>query len=155
MKAITPCLWLDSGAEDAAEFYVSVFKDGKILDTATYLTETPSNKPVGSVLTVTLEIGGQPFMLLNGGPIFTQSEAVSFVIPCDTQEEMDYYYDALSAHPESEICGWVKDKFGVSWQVVPSMYDEFMKSADPEKKKRVMQKVLDSKRLNIEELKSA
>jgi predicted 3-demethylubiquinone-9 3-methyltransferase (glyoxalase superfamily) len=152
MKKITPCLWLDSGAEDAANFYVSVFPNSKILQTEKYLSETPSNKPVGSVVTVTIDLDGNEFMLLNGGPYFKITEAVSFIIPCDDQKEMDYYYDKLSVDPESEVCGWLKDKYGVSWQLLPTEYEKIMSTSDEATKKRVWDKMMNMKRLNLAEL---
>ena len=155
MKKITPCIWLDNEAEEAANFYVSVFPNSKITYTEKYLTETPSNKPIGSILDITVELDGNEFMLLNGGPFFKVSEAVSFIIPCEDQKEMDYYYDKLSVDPEAEVCGWLKDKFGVSWQVVPTKYVEMVKAADDDKKKRMMEKLLQMKRLNLAELENA
>ncbi len=156
MKKLTTCIWLDNEAEEAANFYVSVFPDSKIIQTDKYLSETPSNKPIGSVLTVTLEILGEnEFMLLNGGPYFKVSEAISFVIPCKDQAEMDYYYDKLSADPEAEVCGWLKDKFGVSWQIIPHNYNELMNSADEGKRKRMWDKVMQMKKFNLAELENA
>ena len=155
MKKITPCLWMDSQAEEAANFYVSIFKDSKITQIDRYLTETPSDKPIGSVITVTLEIEGNEFMLLNGGPTFKLSEAISFIIPCDTQEEIDYYYDKLSASTTDEMCGWLKDKFGVSWQILPNQYVKVMQSTDESAKKRLMEKIMEMKRINLAELELA
>jgi predicted 3-demethylubiquinone-9 3-methyltransferase (glyoxalase superfamily) len=155
MKKITPCIWFDSEAEEVANFYVSIFPNSKIKNVEKYVTETPSNKPIGSVITVTFELDGNEFMTLNGGSYFKVSEATSFIIPCDTQKEMDYYYEKLSAEPDSEVCGWLKDKFGVSWQVIPSDYDEMMKSASDDSKKKAMEALLKMKRLNIEKLKKA
>ena len=145
-QKIYPCLWFDNEAEEAAKFYVSVFKDSKILETAPYLTQTPSNKPVGSVLTVSFELNGQKFIALNGGSFFKISEAVSFVIECQDQEEIDYYWEKLSAVPESEQCGWCKDKFGVSWQVVPENIDELTKT------KGGMEALLDMHKIDIQKL---
>jgi predicted 3-demethylubiquinone-9 3-methyltransferase (glyoxalase superfamily) len=148
-QKIYPCLWFDNEAEDAAKFYTAVFKDSRILETAPYLTKTPSNKPVGSVLTVSFELNGQKFIALNGGSFFKINEAVSFVIECKDQEEIDYYWGKLSAVPESEQCGWCKDKFGVSWQVVPESIDELTKS------KEGMEVLLEMKKIDIKKLEEA
>jgi predicted 3-demethylubiquinone-9 3-methyltransferase (glyoxalase superfamily) len=152
MKQITPCIWLDSEAEEAANFYVSVFPNSKITHVDTYLTDTPSDKPIGSVLTVSFELNGNKFMTLNGGPIFKANEAISFIIPCEDQEEMDYYYEKLSHFPESEVCGWLKDKYGISWQLSPKQLEEIMTSPDDAAKKRTMDALLEMKRLDIDEL---
>lgn len=128
MKQITPCLWFDSEAEDAAKFYTSVFPNSKITETVPYISETPSNKPIGSTMLVNLEINGQPFTLLNGGPYFKISEAISFQVFCKDQAEIDSYWEKLSAVKESEQCGWCKDKFGVSWQIVPEDIGELLKT---------------------------
>jgi predicted 3-demethylubiquinone-9 3-methyltransferase (glyoxalase superfamily) len=149
MQKITPCLWFDNEAEDAANYYVSVFPNSKILEVVPYNTETPSNKPIGSTLLVNFEINGQSFTAMNGGPFFKINEAVSFQIPCKDQEELDFYYEKLSAVPESEQCGWLKDKFGVSWQVVPENMGELIKT------EAQMKALLDMKRINIEALKNA
>ncbi len=146
---------MDNEAEEAANFYVSVFPNSKIIRTEKYLTDTPSNKPIGSVLTVEFELDGNKFMILNGGTFFKVSEAVSFVIPCKDQKEMDYYYDKLSADPSAEICGWLKDKFGVSWQLNPQFLIDTMDSSDEDKKKRVFAALLEMKRLNVAELEAA
>lgn len=148
MKPITPCFWFDSQAEEAANFYTSVFPNSKIIERVPYLTETPSNKPVGSVMLVNIEINGQPFTLLNGGPYFKISEAISFQIFCKDQLEIDSYWEKLSAVPESEQCGWVKDKFGVSWQIVPENIGELLKD------EKAMEVFLDMKKIDIERLKN-
>lgn len=162
MQKIIPCLWYDSEAEEAAKFYVEVFngnpkkeKDSKVLETSYYQAETPSNKPIGSVLTVKFELEGQEYVALNGGPEFKFNEAISLMIQCDTQEEIDYFSEKLSAVPEAEICGWLKDKYGVSWQVNATILDEMIRDKDPQKAKRVTEAMLEMKRLNIEELKKA
>lgn len=152
MTKITPCIWLDSQAEEAANFYVSVFKNSKILQTDRYLAETPSNKPIGSVITVTIDLDGNEFMLLNGGPYFKINEAISFIIPVDTQEEIDYYYEKMSTDPSAEVCGWLKDKFGISWQVQPNKYVEVMKSSDEAKKLKAFNAVMDMKRFDLNKL---
>ena len=128
MQKITPCLWFDSEAEDAAKFYTSVFPNSKILNIVPYISETPSNKPVGSVMTVDFELNGQRFTALNGGPFFKINEAISFQVFCKDQTEIDSYWEKLSAVPESEQCGWCKDKFGVSWQIIPENIGELVKS---------------------------
>lgn len=152
---ITPCIWLDSQAEEAANFYVSVFKNAKILQIDKYLADTPSNKPIGSVITVTIAIDGNEFMLLNGGPYFKINEAISFIIPVDTQEEIDYYYEKMSTDPSAEVCGWLKDKFGISWQVQPNQYANIMKSSDDSKKLKAFNAVMDMKRFDLNKLEEA
>lgn len=154
-KLVT-CLWLDDEAEEMVEFYKGIFKENfKEGDKTFYTTETPSNKPIGSVLTYEFEIFGQPFMALNGGADFKFNEAVSFIINCKDQEELDYYWNALSADPESEVCGWCKDKFGLSWQINPTRLDEMIKSPDTEAAKRAMDAMLKMKKLDIAELEKA
>jgi predicted 3-demethylubiquinone-9 3-methyltransferase (glyoxalase superfamily) len=162
MKKIVPCLWFDNEAEEAAKFYVDIFngsptkeKESKVLDTTYLAAETPSNKPIGSVLTVEFELEGQKYMALNGGPEFKFTEALSLIIECYTQEEIDYYTEKLSAVPEAEICGWVKDKYGVSWQISPKLLDEMLKDKDKEKAKRATEAMLKMKKLDIAELEKA
>ncbi len=149
MLNITPCLWFDSEAEEAAKFYTSIFPNSKILETVPYLTETPSNKPVGSVLTVDFEINGQHFTGLNGGPFFKFNEAISFQVFCKDQAEIDSYWEKLSAVPESEQCGWCKDKFGVSWQIVPENMGDLVKT------EAGMKALLDMKKIDIAKLQEA
>ena len=127
MQSITPCLWFNSEAEEAANFYVSVFPNSKITEVVHAPADTPSG-PKGSLLLVNIEINGQPFTLLNGGPYFKISEAISFQVFCKDQAEIDAYWEKLSAVPESEQCGWCKDKFGVSWQIVPENIGELIKT---------------------------
>jgi predicted 3-demethylubiquinone-9 3-methyltransferase (glyoxalase superfamily) len=146
---------MNNEAEEAANFYVSVFPNSKINRIEKYVTETPSNKPIGSVLTVVFELDGNEFMTLNGGPDFKANEAISFIIPCENQEEVDYFYEKLSAVPESEICGWLKDKYGVSWQLIPKDFEKIMEEADEKTKKRLMDTLLKMKRMNISELMEA
>lgn len=154
-KLVT-CLWLDNEAEEMVAFYKSVFKDNfKEGDKTFYITETPSNKPIGSVLTYEFEIFGNRFMALNGGADLKLNEAVSFVINCENQEEIDYYWNALSAYPENEVCGWCKDRFGVSWQINPIRLDQMLKSEDKEAAKRAMDAMLKMKKLVIEDLEKA
>jgi predicted 3-demethylubiquinone-9 3-methyltransferase (glyoxalase superfamily) len=158
MKNFTPCLWFDTQAEEAAKFYTSVFKNSKITGITHYDEESskPSGMPVGTVLTVSFEINGQKFLGLNGGPMFKLSEAISFIIPCDTQEELDDYWAKLTADGgEESYCGWLKDKFGLSWQVGPAKIEEWMNDPDRTKAARVMKAVLGMRKLNIAELEAA
>lgn len=157
MHKIVPCLWFDKEAEEAAKFYASVFKNSKIGRISYYGKEgfEVHGMPEGTVLTVEFELDGQPFTGLNGGPHFKFSEAVSFIINCENQEEVDYFMDKLSAVKEAEQCGWVKDRFGLSWQVVPTILDELLSDPDKEKAGRVMTAMLQMKRIDIEALKRA
>ena len=152
---ITPCLWFDKEAEDAAKFYVSIFKDSKINGTSRYGKEGYEihGQKEGTVMTVDFNLNGQPFIGLNGGPHIKFTEAVSFTIPCDTQEEIDFYWEKLTAGGEEGPCGWLKDKFGLSWQVVPTILPKLLK--DPEKSGRVMNAFMKMKKFDIEKLKSA
>jgi predicted 3-demethylubiquinone-9 3-methyltransferase (glyoxalase superfamily) len=151
-RKIAPCLWFDNEAEQAARFYVSVFPNSKIKHIEKYSVDTPSNKPLGSVMTVTFELDGNEFMALNGGPFFKFNEAVSLIVPCENQKEIDYYYKKLSADPKAEICGWLRDKFGLSWQLIPKGFDKMMKSTNSEKKKRLMKALLEMKRIDMDKL---
>src|SRR6185369_10869121 len=119
MPKITPFLWFDKQAEEATKYYINIFPDAKILETTYYAADNPSNLPKGSVMTISFELDGQNFTALNGGPVFTFNEAISFSVACKDQAEIDRYWAALSAVPESEQCGWCKDKFGLSWQIIP------------------------------------
>lgn len=149
MQKITPFLWFDNQAEDAAKFYVSVFKDSKMGQVSRYGEGMPG--PAGSVMTAGFEIEGQAFIALNGGPVFKFTEAVSFVVNCDTQKEIDHYWDKLTAGGGKEVqCGWLKDKFGLSWQIVPSALPELVKKSD-----KVMQALLHMKKLDISVLERA
>jgi predicted 3-demethylubiquinone-9 3-methyltransferase (glyoxalase superfamily) len=153
-QKIVPNLWFDGQAEEAAEFYISVFKNGSILSKSHY----PENSPgeAGTVMTVEWELGGQRFVGINGGPQFKFDEAVSFQITCEDQDEVDYYWDALTADGGAEgPCGWVKDKFGLSWQVVPKGMDEVFSHPDKERASRAMQAMLKMKKLDIAELERA
>jgi predicted 3-demethylubiquinone-9 3-methyltransferase (glyoxalase superfamily) len=159
MPSITPCLWFDDNADEAARFYTSVFKNSKIINTTRY-TEAGREihgKPPGSVLTVEFELDGQPFTALNGGPVFKFNEAVSFQISCRTQEEVDYYWVKLSegGDENAQQCGWLKDKFGVSWQIVPTVLAELLGGPDTAKSNRVMAALLKMKKLDIEALERA
>jgi len=150
-QKITPFLWFDSNAEEAANFYVSVFKNAKIGEVSRYGDAGPG--PKGSVMVATFEIEGQKFIALNGGPLFKFTEAVSFVINCETQEEIDYYWDQLTSNGGQEsMCGWLKDKFGLSWQVVPTDIAALMTG---EKANAVMQAVLQMKKLDLAKMKQA
>ncbi|HEX2022461.1 MAG TPA: VOC family protein [Candidatus Thermoplasmatota archaeon] len=151
---LTPCLWFDKNALEAAEFYVSVFPRSRITDVLRSPADNPSTKK-GEVLLVEFKLDGKPFQALNGGPYFKLSEAVSFVVDCKDQAEMDRYYDALSAVPEAEQCGWVKDKFGVSWQLTPRALVRLLASRDAAKAQRVMEAMLPMKRLDVAALEAA
>ncbi len=148
MQKITPFLWFDKEAAEAAKFYASIFKGSKIKD-----SRVLKNTPSGTVEIVTVELLGQEFTLMSAGPFFKFNEAVSFVVPCDTQEEIDYYWEKLSADPKAEQCGWLKDKYGLSWQIVPTMLAEMQKDKDPEKVARVTEAFLKMKKFDIGELK--
>ncbi|MFH2135482.1 MAG: VOC family protein [Pseudomonadota bacterium] len=150
MQKITTFLWFDKEAAEAARFYTSVFKDAKIIDSTT-LEDTPS----GTVEIVTIELLGQTFQLMNAGSLFKFNEAISFMVNCDTQEEIDYYWDKLSAVPEAEACGWLKDKFGVSWQIVPTVMWEMQKSKDKQKLARLTDAFLKMKKFDIATLRQA
>ena len=156
---IAPCLWFDDQAEEAARFYTSVFKNSKIVRTSHY-TEAGHEvhgRPPGSVMTVDFELDGISFTALNGGPHFKFNEAVSLQVNCDTQEEIDYYWDKLSAGGDlrAQQCGWLKDKYGLSWQVVPVIMSDLMSDSDKRKAGRVMEAMLKMKKLDIAELERA
>ena len=158
-QKITPCLWFDDQAEEAARFYTGIFKNSKIVKTSRY-TEAGQEihgRPPGSVMTVSFELDGQAFTALNGGPVFKFNEAISFQINCDTQEEVDHYWSKLSAggDEKAQQCGWLKDKYGVSWQVVPTILPEMLKDPDPAKAARAMEAMLQMKKLDIAKLKRA
>jgi predicted 3-demethylubiquinone-9 3-methyltransferase (glyoxalase superfamily) len=153
MQKITPFLWFDNNAEEAANFYVSVFKNSKILNVARYSDVGPG--PKGTVMTAEFELDGQEFVALNAGPTFKFTEAISFVVNCETQEEVDYYWERLSEGGEKSHCGWLKDKFGLSWQVTPTILGKLMADKDQEKANRVMQAMLKMDKLDIEPLQRA
>lgn len=157
MQQIVPCLWFDNQAEEAAKFYVETFKNSSINETSYYMEEGQEihGQAAGTVLTVEFELNGQAFTALNGGPAFKFNEAVSFQVFCDDQEEVDYYWNTMSAVPESEQCGWLKDKFGVSWQITPTILSKLLADPDKAKAQRVMRAMLQMKKLNISELKAA
>jgi predicted 3-demethylubiquinone-9 3-methyltransferase (glyoxalase superfamily) len=153
MPRITPNLWFDTQAQQAAEFYVSIFPGSEITDTTYYGEAGPG--PTGTVLTVEFTLDGQPFVGINGGPHFTFDEAVSFMITCDEQDEVDYYWDALTAGGEESQCGWLKDKFGLSWQVCPSGMAEVLNDADPERANRAMKAMLGMRKIDVAALRAA
>jgi len=160
MQKITPFLWFDGQAEDAVKFYTSIFKDSKIGRILRYGEETAkvseSGQPVGSVLTIEFEIEGQKFVALNGGPQFKFNESISFVINCKTQEEVDYFWEKLTANGgEESACGWLRDKFGLSWQVTPTVLVDMLHEKDAAKAERVMHAMLQMKKIDIKTLKDA
>ena len=154
MPKITPFLWFDNSAEQAAQFYTSIFRNSKILQTSRYPEGAPG--PKGSVMTVKFELNGQEFIALNGGPHFKFNEAISFVVDCETQKEIDEYWEKLTSGGGKEVqCGWLKDKYGLSWQIVPAALGQLMADKDPKKAKRVMQAMMKMVKLDIEALKKA
>ena len=153
MNAITPCLWFDTEGEEAATFYTSVFPNSRILDIARYGSAGP--RPEGSVMTVDFELDGQKFVALNGGPDFTFNEAVSFQVTCETQDEVDTFWSKLSEGGEEGPCGWLKDKFGLSWQIVPTVLLELVADPDREKSQRVMAAMLQMRKIEIDGLERA
>lgn len=159
MQKIIPCLWFNNQAEKAAAFYTSIFANSKIISISRYgeAGYEVHGRPAGSVMTVAFELDGQAFTALNGGPVFTFNEAVSLQIMCETQKEVDYYWDKLSAggDEKAQQCGWLKDKFGLSWQVVPAILIELLNDPDPEKSQRTMTAMLQMKKIDIDELKRA
>jgi predicted 3-demethylubiquinone-9 3-methyltransferase (glyoxalase superfamily) len=158
MQKITPFLWFDHQAEEAAKFYTSVFENSKVGKILRYdeAAAKAAGGPVGSVLTIEFEIEGQKFTALNGGPEFKFNEAISFVVNCDTQEEVDYFWEKLSADGGQESqCGWLKDKFGVSWQIVPTVLIEMLQDKDSEKSEPVMKAMLQMQKIDIKTLKEA
>jgi predicted 3-demethylubiquinone-9 3-methyltransferase (glyoxalase superfamily) len=154
---ITPCLWFDSEAEDAAKFYTSIFKDSKIGKTSRFGKEgfEVHGRKAGTVMTVEFEVGGQKFVALNGGPHFKFNEAVSFQIHCDTQQEIDYFWKKLTEGGEESRCGWLKDKFGLSWQVVPRALPQMLMDENSEKAQLVMRSILQMRKIDLAALKQA
>ncbi len=150
---ITPFLWFDDQAEEAAKFYASIFKRSKIGKMTRYGNAGP--RPAGTVMTVPFRLDGQAFIALNGGPQFTFTEAVSFVVNCETQEEIDYFWEKLSAGGEEVQCGWLKDKYGLSWQIVPTALSKMLQDRDPAKANRVMSAMLQMVKIDINRLKQA
>ena len=153
MTKLTPCLWFDTQGEEAADFYTSVFANSRILDVSRYGEAGP--RPAGTVMTVSFELDGQKFLALNGGPQFVFNEAISFQIDCRTQEEVDHYWDRLGEGGEEGPCGWLKDRYGVSWQVVPRRLSELLGDPDPETSQRVMGAMLQMGKIDIAALEDA
>lgn len=153
MQTIVPCLFFDGKAEQAVNFYKSVFKNAKVGHISRYGDNMPM--PKGSVMTAELEIEGQKFLALNGPPMFTFSPAISFMVNCETQQDIDYYWDKLSEGGETQQCGWLKDKFGLSWQIVPNEMPHLMGSASPAQSQKMMEAVMTMTRLDIAALKQA
>jgi len=156
-QKITPFLWFDDKAEEAAKFYTSIFKNSKIGNITRYDEEAagPTGRPAGSVMTVDFQLAGKEFVALNGGPMFKFTEAISFVVNCENQEEVDYFWSKLSAGGEESRCGWLKDKFDLSWQVVPTVLTEMLTDKDTAKAKRVMHAMLQMDKIDIAVLKKA
>jgi predicted 3-demethylubiquinone-9 3-methyltransferase (glyoxalase superfamily) len=157
MRQLTPHLWFDDQAEDAAKFYTEIFKNSKILATARYpkAAEEVSGKPAGSVMTVEFEIEGQRFVALNGGPDFKFNESVSFMIPCADQAEVDYFWERLTDGGEESVCGWLKDRFGLSWQVVPERLNEMLEDKDQRKVEAVTASFMNMRKLDLATLEEA
>ncbi len=157
MQKITPFLWFDDNAEEAVKFFTSIFKNSKIGKIARYdkAGEKAAGRPAGSVMTIEFQLEGQEFVALNGGPHFKFTEAISFVVNCQTQEEVDYYWEKLSEEGKEVQCGWLKDKYGLSWQIVPTILGELLSDKNAAKSQRVMQAMLEMVKLDIEKLKEA
>jgi predicted 3-demethylubiquinone-9 3-methyltransferase (glyoxalase superfamily) len=153
MQKITPFLWFDDQAEEAMNFYVSLFKNSKVISTTRYGDEGPG--PKGAVMTATFQLDGQELIALNGGPEFKFTEAISFFVNCETQEEVDGLWDKLSEGGEEGRCGWLKDKYGLSWQIVPTVLGELLNDTDPAKSQRVMKAMLQMNKIDIAGLKRA
>jgi predicted 3-demethylubiquinone-9 3-methyltransferase (glyoxalase superfamily) len=159
IQKITPCLWFDDQAEEAAKFYTAIFNNSKIVSMTRYgeAGHEIHGRPAGTVMTVAFELDGHAFTALNGGPMFKFNEAISFQVSCETQEELDYYWEKLSegGDREAQQCGWLKDKYGASWQVIPNVLLEMLTNPDSKKSQRVMKSMLRMKKIDIEELKRA
>lgn len=158
MQKITPCLWFDTQAEEAAEFYVSIFKGSKILNVSHYSDAAlkASGMPPGTVMTAAFQLQGQSFLALNGGPMFRFTEAISLMVNCDSQEEIDYFWEKLTADGgEESMCGWLKDKYGLSWQIVPAAIEKLMSGPDKAKSVRVMEALLKMRKIDLKILESA
>ena len=153
MQKISSCLWFDTEGEEAAAFYTSVFPNSRIVDVAHYGSAGP--RPEGTVMAVSFELNGQPFVALNGGPEFTFDEAISFQVHCDSQEEVDSFWNTLSEGGEEGPCGWLKDRYGLSWQIVPTVLFELLGDPDREKSQRVMAAMLEMKKIEIADLEQA
>jgi len=157
MQKITPFLWFDDKAEEAVNFYVSIFKNSKITSITRYgeAGSEVAGRPEGTVMTIAFQLEGQEFVALNGGPVFTFSPAISFVVNCETQEEVDKLWEKLSEGGEIVECGWLKDKYGVSWQIVPTILGEMLQDKNAEKSERVMKAMLQMKKIEIAGLEQA
>ena len=159
LQKITPCLWFDNQAEEAANYYTSIFKNSKIGRIARYGKEGYEihGRSEGTVMTVEFEIGGQAFTALNGGPMFKFNEAISFQVHCETQKDVDYYWEKLSegGDKNAQQCGWLKDKYGLSWQVIPKVLSQLLGDPDSEKSQRAMKAMLQMKKIDIEKIKRA
>lgn len=159
IQRITPCLWFDSEAEEAVGFYTAIFRNSRIVSTTRYgeAGHDIHGKPAGTVMAIAFELDGQSFTALNGGPVFKFNEAVSLQVNCETQEEVDYYWERLSegGDEKAQQCGWLKDKYGLSWQVVPGVLPAMVGAPDSEKSQRAMEAMLRMKKIDIEELKRA
>lgn len=153
MQKITPFLWFDDQAEEAARFYTSIFKNSKVLDISRYGDAGPG--PKGRVMVAAFELEGQQFLALNGGPQYTFSEAVSFVVNCETQAEVDHYWGKLTEGGKPNVCGWLRDKFGLAWQIVPTVLSRMLQDKDPAKSQRVMKAMLQMTKIDIEGLRRA
>lgn len=153
MQKTTPCLWFDTQGEDAANFYTSVFDNSRVLHTARYGPGGPG--PEGAVMTVSFELDGQEFVALNGGPQFTFSEAISFQVHCESQDEVDHFWEKLSEGGQEGPCGWLKDRYGVSWQIIPTVLPELLSDPDAEKAQRAMKAMLGMSKIDIEALRQA
>ena len=153
VQKISPCLWFDREAEEAVNHYVSIFPNARIVNLSRYGEAGPL--PKGTVLTVVFELEGQRFMALNGGPMFKFSEAISLMVSCDTQDEIDMFWEKLSAGGQPGRCGWLKDKFGLSWQIVPTVLGQLISDPDPEKSSRVMKAMMQMDKLDIQRLQDA
>jgi predicted 3-demethylubiquinone-9 3-methyltransferase (glyoxalase superfamily) len=158
-QKISPCLWFDDQAEEAAKFYTGIFRNSRITQISRYteVGQEHHRKPPGSVMVVAFELEGLPFTALNGGPLFKFSEAISLQVRCETQEEVDYYWDKLSTggDKKAQVCGWLKDQYGLSWQIVPTVLNEMMSDPDEEKSGRAMEAMLQMKKLDIAQLERA
>ncbi|CAA9420639.1 3-demethylubiquinone-9 3-methyltransferase [uncultured Leptolyngbya sp.] len=156
IQLITPCLWFDDQAEEAAEFYTAIFSNSKIVNITHYgeAGHEIHGKPAGTVMTIAFELDGQTFTALNGGPVFKFNEAISFQVNCDTQKDVDYYWEKLSAggDEKAQQCGWLKDKYGVSWQIVPRILIEMLSDTDSEKSQKAMTAMLQMKKIDISKL---
>jgi len=153
MSMITPFLWFDMNAEEAVSFYTSIFRNSKIVSISRYGEEGPG--PAGAMMSATFQLNGQDFMALNGGPMFSFSPAISFFVTCETQEEVDELWDRLSEGGERQRCGWLKDKYGVSWQIVPSLLGRLLQDKDAGKAKNVMTAMLEMDKIDMQKLKDA